>query len=157
MKVLLLEKMDEARMDILRNAGFHTELALENSDIVSLHLPGTRKDLINRETLKKMKLGSILINTARGNLVNEKDLYRALREGHLAGAGLDVMASEPPELENPLFTLENVAITPHTAALTSEGKRNMAVGAAQQIVNYLLYDQKPWGFANPDVWEHRRL
>ena len=67
------------------------------------------------------------------------------------------MASEPPEPENPLLTLENVVITPHTAALTSEGKRNMAVGAAQQIVNYLLYGQKPWGFANPDVWEHRRL
>ena len=74
-----------ARMQVEGRVADSLEELLENSDIVSLHLPGTRKDLINRETLKKMKLGSILINTARGSLVNEKDLYRALREGHLAG------------------------------------------------------------------------
>lgn len=129
---------------------------LANSDIVSLHLPGTEPNLINRRTLAAMKRGSILINTARGCLVNEDDLYQALVDGHLSGAGLDVMASEPPEPDNPLFSLDNVVITPHTAALTIEGKRKMAVGAAEQIVNCLLHNKKPWGFANPEVWERRR-
>lgn len=129
---------------------------LENSDIVSLHLPGTQNSLIDKHALKKMKPGSILINTARGCLVNEEDLYDALTSGHLAGAGLDVTASEPPEQDNPLFQLENIVITPHTAALTREGKRAMAIGAAEQIVNYLLRQEKPWGFANPEVWEIRR-
>lgn len=129
---------------------------LANSDIVSLHMPGIQPGLICERTLGLMRQGSILINTSRGVLVDEDALYRALVSGHLAGAGLDVTAKEPPEPDNPLFTLENVVITPHTGALTREALSQMAVGSAGQIADYLLHGKMPWGFANPQVWERRR-
>ena len=129
---------------------------LANSDIVTLHAPGSEKGMIGEQALAVMKKGSILINTARGGLVDEAALYNALTNGQLAGAGLDVTASEPPDPNNPLFTLDNVVATPHTAALTKEGNRNMAVGIAEQVRDLLLSGKRPWGFANPDVWETRR-
>lgn len=132
------------------------EELLSQSDIVTLHLPGSQTALINRETLALMKPGGILINTARGVLVDETALYEALACGHLAGAGLDVTAQEPPEKDNPLFTLDNIVITPHTAALTREALEAMAAGCTRQIVDYLLHDRMPWGLANPEVWEKRR-
>ena len=129
---------------------------LANSDIVTLHAPGSEKGMIGTHALATMKQGSILINTARGTLVDEAALYDALVSGHLAGAGLDVTASEPPDPNNPLFTLDNVVATPHTAALTKEGNQNMAVGVAEQVRDLLLEGKRPWGFANPEVWETRR-
>lgn len=129
---------------------------LANSDIVTLHAPGSEVGLIGARALALMPEGSILINTARGTLVDEAALYAALTSGHLAGAGLDVTACEPPDPDNPLFTLENVVATPHTAALTREGSVNMAVGVAQQVVDVLFEGKRPWGLANPAVWERRR-
>lgn len=145
-----------ARMEVNGRLAVSMEDLLENSDIVSLHLPGNRAGIINRDTLAKMKPGSILINTSRGSLVDEVALYEALTNGHLAGAGLDVTASEPPETDNPLFALENIVITPHTAALTREALQTMATGSAGQIVDYLMQDRMPWGLANPEVWEKRK-
>lgn len=129
---------------------------LSNSHIVTLHAPGSEVGLIGERALALMPEGSILINTARGTLVDEAALYAALKSGHLAGAGLDVTACEPPDPDNPLFTLENVVATPHTAALTREGNVNMAVGVAQQVVDLLLEGKRPWGLANPAIWESRR-
>src|SRR5262249_21831766 len=88
---------------------------LAGSDVVSLHLPMTpaTQEVIHRETLARMRPGAILINTARGGLVNEADLFEALRSGRLAGAGLDVLAAEPPEPGNPLLNLPNVVVSPH--------------------------------------------
>lgn len=129
---------------------------LANSDIVTLHAPGSEVGMIGEKAISTMKPGSVLINTARGTLVDEAALYAALKSGHLAGAGLDVTACEPPDPNNPLFTLDNVVATPHTAALTKEGNRNMAVGIAEQIRDLLTEGKKPWGFANPAVWESRR-
>jgi D-3-phosphoglycerate dehydrogenase len=125
------------------------------ADIVSLHAPGSEKPIISARELDIMKPGSVLINTARGNLVDENALYDALISNKLMGAGLDVTDKEPPDPENPLFELDNVVATPHTAALTEEGNRNMAVGAASQVLD-VLSGRKPWGFANPEIWEQRR-
>ena len=129
---------------------------LRNSNLVTLHAPGSEVGLIGERALSLMPEGSILINTARGTLVDEAALYAALTNGHLAGAGLDVTACEPPDPDNPLFTLENVVATPHTAALTKEGNINMAVGVAQLVVDVLSEGKRPWGLANPAVWETRR-
>lgn len=95
---------------------------LERADIVSLHLPltGTTRNLINAASLALMKPGSILINTSRGGLVDETALAAALDSGHLAGAGLDVLAQEPPQANHPLLRRGNVLVTPHISAGTCE-------------------------------------
>lgn len=92
------------------------------ADIVSLHLPlvEATRHLIRAETIARMKDGAVLINTARGGLVNEADLAEALSSGKLLGAGLDVLASEPADPSNPLLALENVVVLPHVAWLTPE-------------------------------------
>jgi phosphoglycerate dehydrogenase-like enzyme len=95
---------------------------LAAADIVSLHLPLTEQTegLMNAETLASMKRGAILINAARGGLVDEAALAQALMTGHLRGAGLDVFRAEPVNLDNPLLSLPNVIVTPHLAWFTAE-------------------------------------
>ena len=95
---------------------------LEAADIVSLHVPLTPETvgLMNTAAFERMKPGSILINTARGGLVDETALIEALQSGHLRAAGLDVFADEPIPADNPLLTLDNVILTPHIAWLTPE-------------------------------------
>ena len=88
---------------------------LENSDYISLHCPlnDQTKHLINKETISKMKPNAVIVNTGRGPLINEKDLCEALAAKRIAGAGLDVQEVEPPAEDSPLYTLDNVIITPH--------------------------------------------
>jgi phosphoglycerate dehydrogenase-like enzyme len=95
---------------------------LEASDVVSLHLPLTpeTEGLIDRRALARMKPGAVLINTARGGLIEETALVEALTTGRLRAAGLDVLAEEPPRPDHPLLSLENVVLTPHVAWLTRE-------------------------------------
>ena len=94
---------------------------LDQSDIVSLHLPLTAETdrLIDRAALTRMKKGAVLINTARGGLVDQRALTDALRSGHLGGAGLDVFADEPVRRDEALLALDNVVATPHIAWLTT--------------------------------------
>jgi phosphoglycerate dehydrogenase-like enzyme len=109
------------------------ETLLERSDIVSLHLPlaeGTAR-LIDRAALARMRQGSILVNTARGGLVDEPALIEALRSGHLGGAGLDVFATEPVEAGNPLLAMEQVVVAPHVAWLTPETMQRSLVVAVE--------------------------
>lgn len=95
---------------------------LAAADIVSLHCPLTplTRHIMSYEELRLMKTGATLINTSRGGLVDEGALVAALRTGHLAAAGLDVFESEPTDSDNPLFSLENVVVTSHTAGITQE-------------------------------------
>jgi len=88
---------------------------LENSDYISLHCPlnDQTKHLINKETISKMKPNAVIVNTGRGPLINERDLCEALAAKRIAGAGLDVQEVEPPAEDSPLYTLDNVIITPH--------------------------------------------
>jgi phosphoglycerate dehydrogenase-like enzyme len=94
---------------------------LEQSDVVSLHLPltGDTERLIDRAALARMKKGSVLINTARGGLVDQTALTDALRSGHLLGAGLDVFTEEPVAAGEALLSLSNVVVTPHVAWITT--------------------------------------
>ena len=95
---------------------------LAASDVVSLHLPlaADTEGLVDHRFLASMKPGALLINTARGALVDESALLAALRDGVIAGAGLDVLANEPPDPRNGLLTMDNVIITPHVAAGTRD-------------------------------------
>jgi phosphoglycerate dehydrogenase-like enzyme len=110
---------------------------LTQADIVSLHLPAAAEstNLIDAAALAKMKRGSVLINTARGALVDEDALVAALRSGHLLGAGLDVFKVEPLPLDSPLLTLDNVLMLPHIAGLDEESQEATALRAAQSIVD----------------------
>ena len=93
-----------------------------SADIVSIHTPLTAetRHLVNEAVLKKMKSSAILINTARGPVVEEAALVKALQEGWIAGAGLDVFEVEPTKPDNPLFSLENIVVSPHTAGFSDE-------------------------------------
>jgi D-3-phosphoglycerate dehydrogenase / 2-oxoglutarate reductase len=112
---------------------------LSRSDFISIHTPLTdeTRNLIDKNAFGKMKDGVILINCARGGIVNEKDLYDAIKAGKVAGAALDVFEKEPAT-GNPLLECEEVISTPHLGAATGEAQENVSIAIAQQIVDYLL-------------------
>ena len=113
------------------------EELLAQADIVSLHLPATQetRHIVCKETIHKMKDGAYLVNTARGALVDEAALYEALVSGKLSGAALDVYETEPVTADNPLFSLQNVALAPHVSALTYETNYNGGIICAQSIID----------------------
>ncbi len=109
------------------------------SDVITLHTPLTSetRSLINKESIAKMKKGVMIINSARGGIVDEAALFDALQSGKVAAAALDVFEQEPPE-NCPLLGLDNVIATPHLGAATQEAQDNVAIAVAEQIVDYLL-------------------
>ncbi len=109
------------------------------SDVISLHIPlfPETEGMINKDAISKMKKGALLINTARGALVNEQDLADALKSGKLAGAGLDVMAQEPPPPDSPLLNVDNCIITPHIAWASHESRARLMGIAAQNLRSFL--------------------
>lgn len=115
------------------------EEGLRRGDVISIHSPYVgAQPLIGRKELALMKRSSILINTARGGHVDETALAEALGKGHLAGAGLDVFKEEPPAIDHPLFALDNVVLSPHSAGLTRECASRMARQAAQNVIEGLF-------------------
>ncbi len=133
------------------------EALLGRSDYVTLHmpmLPGT-KHIINAKSLTLMKPTAFLVNTARGGVVNEPDLYDALKNDRIAGAGLDVFDEEPPG-DNPLLTLENVVLTAHTAGVDVQSRDDMARVAATAVVRLLGGDWPDGWVVNPEVRDRWR-
>jgi D-3-phosphoglycerate dehydrogenase len=118
---------------------------VSNSDIVSLHLPlkDDTRHIISLDVMCNMKKGALLINTARGGLIDEAAACALLRSGHLGGMGLDVYEVEPP-FDPALFSLDNVALTPHTAARTVEATALMATVSVQNLINVLSGKDCPY-------------
>ena len=114
------------------------EDSIKNMDAVSLHVPlnDKTKNLINYNLLKIMKKNCIIINAARGGVINETDLDRALNENLIFGAGLDVFEKEPPDQNNPLLKNERVFLSPHTAAFTEECMVRMGKETIQNIIDF---------------------
>ena len=115
-----------------------TDEVFERADFISLHVPRTPQTmgLVNAETLGKMKPTAYIINVARGGIVNETDLYNALKENAIAGAALDVFVEEPTT-DSPIFTLPNVVVTPHLGASTAEAQDRAGITAAEQVATAL--------------------
>ncbi|MDR7470629.1 MAG: NAD(P)-dependent oxidoreductase [Armatimonadota bacterium] len=126
---------------------------LREADVVTLHVPLTpqTRRLIGERELAAMKPTSLFINTARGAVVDEAALARALHQGRLGGAALDVFEQEPPDLGSPLFSAPNLVVTPHSAALTAECAARMTVHAAQGILD-VLAGRRPAAVVNPEVF-----
>ena len=130
---------------------------LEYSDVVTLHLPlrpGTRH-MLGASAFERCRSDAILINTARGDLVDEDALVRALREGRLSGAGLDVYATESMPSDHPLFSLDNVVVTPHVGGSSIEAARRTALQVADQVID-VLGGRRPPHLVVPEVWDRRR-
>lgn len=135
------------------------ERLLGRVDILSLHCPLTpeTRGMIGEKQLRLMKSDAIIVNTARGKLIDEIALVAALGSGRLAGAGLDTFAEEPPDPGSPLFDLPNVICTPHIAAATTDAALRMGTIASNNIISYLrgeIYDAS--NFLNPSVYNNPR-
>jgi D-3-phosphoglycerate dehydrogenase len=126
------------------------------SDYLSLHAPGEgdNRHLVNRERLALMKPTAVLVNTARGALVDEDALYEALTSGQIAGAGLDVREKEPPE-DDRFEALDNVVLTPHVSGTTSEAQAVSSVMVVESVLQ-AARGERPHGLLNPDAWDRRR-
>ena len=108
------------------------------ADIISVHTPLTNdtRSLIKMDTIREMKDGVMIVNCARGGIVNEQDLYEALKSEKVASAAFDVFEEEPVKPDHPLLTLDNFICTPHIGASTEEAQENVAISIAEQFVNY---------------------
>ena len=117
---------------------------IEIADYISIHLPlnADTKNFIDEQELSVMKETAIVVNTARGGIINETSLVNALQNKKILGAGLDVFEKEPPDENHPLFNLDNVILSPHNAALTIECRKRMAVESAENIAFFLLDNKK---------------
>lgn len=126
---------------------------LSCSDFLSVHvaLVDETRNLIGAEKIAKMKLGAVLVNTARGGIVDERALYRALKNGDLFAAGIDVFVSEPVEPDNPLLSLENVVLTPHIGSATASTRGDMVHLALQNAI--AAVEERPMPHCvNPQVY-----
>src|SRR5690606_25745884 len=115
------------------NAGVErvTELAdlLSRSDVVSVHVPLSKetRHLIGASELEQMKRSAVIVNTARGGIIDENALAAALRDGIIAGAGIDVFEDEPPQADNPLLSAPNTVLSPHVAGMSQDSLRELGI------------------------------
>ena len=141
MRVLVHDPfLSEERARALGVERVSLDTLLERADFISLHTPLTEqtRNILSREALLRTRPGVRIVNCARGGLVDEQALYDLIRAGHVAGAALDVFATEPAK-ESPLFELEEVVVTPHLGASTTEAQEKVAIQIAEQMSDYLLY------------------
>jgi len=125
---------------------------LETSDYISLHAPLTEQNrhAFNADAFSRIKPGAVLVNTARGSLIDPAALYDAIQIGKVSGAGLDVFEPEPPDLSHPLYLDERVIATPHTAFISEESLLEMRQTVAHQIAA-VLSGERPDNLVNPEV------
>lgn len=130
---------------------------LKGADFVTFHVPLTpeTKYLVNAKSIATMRKGAVVINTARGPVVNEPDLIAGLRSGHLGGAVLDVFENEPLELDSPLRGMDNVVLLPHTGGQTHESGLRVAMWSAQCVVDE-LEGRRPKYVVNPQAYDRRK-
>lgn len=139
MKIIAYDPyLDKTRAAELKVELVSLEELLSQADIISVHAPLTKDTyhLLGTKELKKMKKGAYLINLGRGGIIDEESLYLALKEGHLAGAAVDVMEEEPPG-KSKLFELDNFIVTPHIGAGTVEAQDYIALNIAKKVLNHL--------------------
>ena len=131
--------IDEAKAEAMGAKKAELDEVLEQSDILSIHAPSIPEThhMINRETLSKMKKDAVLINTARGSIVDEEALYEHMKAGNLKYACLDVYDPEPPAADHPLRSLPNVIMTPHLAGLANNGLKKVGQHACDEIERFL--------------------
>lgn len=140
-----LEKAAQLKVSMLS-----MEEVLSGSDIISMHLPSFKETyhIMGEKQFNRMKDGAYFVNTARGTLVDEKALYHALYSNKLTAAAIDVFEKEPAELSNPLFSLENLITTPHTAAETYETYTAVSLKNAQAVLD-VFHGKEPENWLNP--------
>jgi D-3-phosphoglycerate dehydrogenase len=131
---------------------------LKESDIITIHAALTEETtrLIGDEELKLIKKSAFIVNTARGAIIDEKALIKALRDDRIAGAALDVFEEEPPKPDNPLLKMDNVLVTPHFASCTYEAYQREAFMAVEEVLK-VLQGKKPEFVANPEVFDKTTL
>lgn len=158
MKILFYDVIPRPEMESLGAKRVDLDTLLKESDFVSIHVPLMKETyhLINAEKLKLMKKTAYLINNSRGPVVDEKALYQALKEGRIAGAGLDVFEQEPTPLDNPLLKLDNVVVAPHISSASYGTRSRMAEMVAENLVAF-FEGKKPPNLINPDVMKVRPL
>lgn len=146
MKVIGFKRHIDSKENYDMELTENLDYLLKNSDFVSLHVPLTEstKNMIGKRELSLMKSGAFLINTARGEVVDEKALLDALLKNKIAGAAIDVFKGEVPSEDNPFLKLQNVIITPHTAAHTTEAGIRMSVHPAVGIHEVLSGKEPSW-------------
>jgi glyoxylate reductase len=153
MRVIYYNRSEKKPSRDLKATSVSFETLLEESDFISLHTPLTpdTHHLIDSEALSKMKPSAVLVNTARGPIVDIDALYEALKEGRIFGAGLDVTEPEPLPMDSPLLALDNIVIAPHIASASKTSREKMSWMAAQNLIAGLKGDYLP-NCVNPQVY-----
>lgn len=152
--------------DVIRRPDFEKEYNIKfaemtqlfkEADFITINTPLSKETvhLVDEKKLKSMKKTAYLINNARGPIVDEKALYKALKEGWIAGAGLDVFEVEPTPIENPLLQLNNVVVAPHISSASYETRSRMAEMVAENLVAF-FEGKKPPNLVNPEVMEAKK-
>lgn len=156
MRVIYYDPKEKKAYPDLQATQVDFETLLGESDFISLHTPLTpdTHHLIDAEAFSKMKSNAVLINTARGPVVDPDALYQALKQHRIFGAGLDVTDPEPLPLDSPLLTLDNIVIIPHIASASKSSRAQMSWMAAQNLIAGLKGERLP-NCVNPQVYSHK--
>ncbi len=139
MNILYYDVVSRPRLERdLGATNVNLDVLVKQSDFISIHVPLTKQTyhMINEEKLRLMKKTAYLINNSRGTIIDEKALYRALKEGWIAGAGLDVFEREPTTIDNPLFKLDNIVLAPHISSSSYETRSRMAEMVAGNLIAF---------------------
>jgi D-3-phosphoglycerate dehydrogenase len=144
--------LSKSEMNLLNIESMGFEDLASNVDFISLHVPLSEetRHLINEEVFDSMKNTAFLINTSRGDVVDESALINALRTRKIAGAGLDVLSQEPPEARNPLLSMSNVIVSPHSAFISHEALIELGAMCTKAIID-TLEGKVPDNILNPEV------